>query len=161
MAATEQVPRGASDARPEETRDERPHGRTKKRDGMSAKAQFDFAWVDEPEPEQPKPPATATFDAKRAEAGKRRGMSAAATARADLLAEVRVAMEALAMSRATRTADIDDAQRWLVAHGHTSADLGNAAGSLFKCGPWELTGEWVASERVSSNRRRFQRWRLK
>lgn len=128
---------------------------------MSAKAQFDFPWVDEPEPEQPKPPAKATFDAKRAEAGKRRGMSAAAMARAELLAKVRCAMEAIARSRATWTADCDDAQRWLVAHGHTSADLGNAAGSIFKYGPWEPTGEWVASERVSSNRRRFQRWRLK
>jgi hypothetical protein len=128
---------------------------------MATKAQFALFDEVEPEPEKAKPPATATFDAKQSEARKRRGMSAAACVHGVLLDELRPAMEFLAMSRPSREADGDDVQRWLIEHGHTSADLGNAAGSAFKYSAWEPTGEWKKSERASNNGRKFQVWRLK
>ena len=38
--------------------------------------------------------------------------------------------------------------------------IGNAAGSIFKCGAWEFTGERVQSHRVSSHANELKVWRL-
>ena len=99
------------------------------------------------------------FDLPAAEAAKDAGLNAATASRLELLAEARRIAVEIAMSRADRCVTADDVQRELLARnmGH----LGNSAGSLFRGGRFEQTGEWRKSERVSNHSHRNPVWRLK
>jgi hypothetical protein len=106
-----------------------------------------------------KPPVS--FDKDRALKARDAGMDLAAQKHAALLEKVRVALVALAQSRQDRCVTADDAQRWLIANGHSPSELGNAAGSLFRGGDWEFTGRWTKSCRVSRHANQIRVWRLK
>ena len=55
---------------------------------------------------------------------------------------------------------IDEVQEYLITQGLGPADLGNAAGSVFRYG-FEATGAWNQSRRVSRHHNWIQVWRLK
>lgn len=101
-----------------------------------------------------------TFSPEMAELVKAQGMERAAKNRAELLAEVQLAMRVLARTRSGRTATADDAQRYLIGQGLNSTALGNAAGSIFKPEFWECIG-FVKSERVSRAGGINRIWRLR
>ncbi len=101
------------------------------------------------------------FDAKLGEELKNRGMNVAATKRQAVLQKARQAVKEIAISRPGRCVTADDAQRWLIQNGHHPAELGNAAGSLFRSQEWEFTGNWTKSVRVSRHRNILRIWRLK
>jgi hypothetical protein len=103
------------------------------------------------------------FDPALAERFKREAMACAASSPAhqELLRLLRPALVSIALSRSPdRSVTADDAQVWLGEHGYPPAALGNAAGSLFRGGQWELVG-YRQSERVSRHRNRVGVWRLK
>ena len=101
------------------------------------------------------------FSSPMAEQAKTEGMDAASRARRELLTDVQVALRKLASGRASRTATADDGQEYLISRGLSSADLGNAAGSMFSRKHWEFTGTWTKSKRVSSHANDLRVWRLK
>jgi hypothetical protein len=105
---------------------------------------------------------SAVFDAKLAERFKREAMAAAAASPAhqELLRLLRPALVRLALCRDSRTVTADDAQAWLADHGYAPGALGNAAGSLFKGGEFELVG-YRKSVRVSRHCNRVGVWRLR
>ena len=109
--------------------------------------------------EQAEVPAR-SFDLKTGERLKAEGMALAATSRAALMDIVRAELMRIARTRADRCATADDAQEFLVAVGR-SEELGNAAGSLFRGGEWNFTGEWRKSARVSNHARVNRVWKLK
>jgi hypothetical protein len=102
------------------------------------------------------------FDPALAERFKREAMAAAASSPAhqELLRLLRPALVRIALSRSDRSVTADHAQQWLVEHGYSPAALGNAAGSLFRGGQWELVG-YRMSARVSRHCNRVGIWRLK
>jgi hypothetical protein len=89
------------------------------------------------------------------------GIDRACRFRGDLLADVRVRVEALALGRADRTASANDIAIALADLERTPADLGNAAGAIFRDGRWYFTGEWIASARDSNHLRPVRVWKLK
>lgn len=106
------------------------------------------------------------FDVKREEGAAEQGMGRAANARVRLLATAqRIAVDIARMS-ATRTCDADQVQQALMAAGHKSSDLGNAAGSIFRSAQidgrarWEWTGEYRKSGRKGSHGNLLRVWRL-
>jgi hypothetical protein len=103
--------------------------------------------------------ATTTFDATAGEQAKQLGMLYAAIARPALLEIAREGARDIAQRRGTVTAD--DVQAYLMELGYIPADLGNAAGSIFKGREWEFTGQWVGSARVSRHRNSLRVWRLR
>lgn len=56
--------------------------------------------------------------------------------------------------------DIDRVQETLAGYGFRSADLGNAAGSVFRGEEWIFTGQWRESRRVGNHARSIRVWRL-
>ena len=104
-----------------------------------------------------------TFDVALSEEAKQEGMAAAAISRAELLELAREI--AVVLARRNGEVHADDVQKVLILRGYTSADLGNAAGSIFR-GPeksrkFEWTGRFTKSERVCAHRNLLRVWRLK
>jgi hypothetical protein len=87
-------------------------------------------------------------------------LAAASPARQELLSLVRAALRQIAFSREDRCVTSDDGAAWLLAHGYSPSDLGNAAGSIFKGGSWKLIG-YRMSDRVSRHRNKVGIWQLK
>ncbi len=98
------------------------------------------------------------FDATESERRKREGMAVAEQNRSELLGLARAVARGIANSSGTVHAD----QVGRVMKARYSIDsLGPAAGSLFKGGDWEWTGEFVKSARVTNHGRLLRVWRLK
>jgi len=106
----------------------------------------------------PKPQKT-IFDAIEAEEGRRKGMAKAAETREPILQVAR--RLAIEISRIRGKVTADDVQKALIRRGYHPSELGPAAGSIFKTGDFEFTGEWIKSERVSNHSRYLRVWRLK
>ena len=89
------------------------------------------------------------------------GIDSVEARRAELVADIRVRIEALAMGRADRTATIDDVAIALEDLQRTYADLGAAQGAIFRDGHWHFTGQWAASARITHHARPVRVWQLK
>lgn len=100
------------------------------------------------------------FDARKSRALKARGMAKAAAHHNELLEIARDVAEAIARS-GDGTATMDQVAMYLITMDYNPADLGNAAGSVFKGSRWEFTGQRVKSTKVSSHAREIKIWRLK
>ncbi len=85
----------------------------------------------------------------------------AAKCRNTLVDRVRRHLELVARIRENRCVTADDYEGFLRLIGSTHADLGNAAGAVFKHPAWEFTGVWTPSTRKTSNARYIRVWRLK
>jgi pentatricopeptide repeat protein len=66
---------------------------------------------------------------------------------------------ARALGRRKRYVTADDVYRELIDRGRNPADLGPAAGSIFRDQAWLSTGQWKRSDRVSNHRRKIRIWR--
>ncbi len=102
-----------------------------------------------------------TFDAAASEAAKEHGQAAAADRRRFVLDVARSVARDIAQQDPFRRCHADQVMRRLIALDYAPADLGNAAGSVFKTDEWEFAGEWRPSVRVSNHGRRTMVWRLK
>jgi hypothetical protein len=89
------------------------------------------------------------------------GMAFAIAKRSDLVDDVRVRVRALALGRVDRTATADDVDIALADLKRTHAELGPAAGAIFRDGCWRFTGQWQASNRDSNHGRPVRVWSLK
>jgi hypothetical protein len=101
-----------------------------------------------------------TFNLGQALERKAAGMDDAANARRPALEIARQAAIAAARSRPDNTATADDAYRGLLAAGYLAADLGPAAGCLFRGKNWTYTGRRKRSARVSNHGRALRIWKL-
>ena len=99
-----------------------------------------------------------TFSEEISQVAKYVGMRSAAMSHKEVLEAARNAVRLVALSRTSRTATADDAQKFAAQAG---MDLGNGAGSLFRTDDWEFTGRWEPSTRVSNHGRFNRVWRLK
>jgi hypothetical protein len=86
------------------------------------------------------------------------GMARAAAARPELLAAAQDFAHRIAVSKGSVTAD--DVAFRMAQVGMDYAELGNAAGSVFR-GKFEWTGQVVPSERASTHGRAIKVWRIK
>lgn len=100
------------------------------------------------------------FDSSRGQHLKRQGMSAAASARQELLAVVKAALIRIAQCRESRCVTADDAQNWLLANGYSEGALGNAMGCLFRRSEWVLV-KYRPSERAARHLGMVGVWQLK
>jgi hypothetical protein len=94
---------------------------------------------------------------------KQQGMERARLARKELLIAARIIARDLA-DKAEYFGDgitIDDVMEVLETKRFSSADLGNAAGSVFLKRDFVFTGEWRKSKRTSSHARMIRVWRLR
>lgn len=98
------------------------------------------------------------FDAAASEARKLRGMETAAAARETDLDKARAIAREIASRHGTVNAD-EVGQMLFTKHGIKT--LGPAAGSLFKGGEFEMTGDYVKSTRKKNHSRLLAVWRLK
>ena len=98
------------------------------------------------------------FDAAEAQRRKNAGMTKAADARHQLLAAAQDFAHRIAVSKGSVTAD--DVAFRMAQVGMDYAELGNAAGSVFR-GKFKWTGQVVPSERASTHGRAIKVWRLK
>jgi hypothetical protein len=105
--------------------------------------------------------ATATMDLFAGQEAKDAGIAQANECRNELVEQLRGHLKLLARSRGNRVASADDFEHILSLIGKTYADLGPAAGGVFKSSDWEFTGLWSPSQRKSNNARRIAIWRLK
>jgi len=107
------------------------------------------------------PPQRTLFDAIASARGKEDGIALAAGAksRREVLALAQQLARRIALSRESRETHMDDVQAALIGRGYTPADLGNAAGAVFRERCWRFTGRWTKSERVSSHRNDLRIWR--
>ncbi len=102
----------------------------------------------------------ATFDTAASIAMREHGMAMATAPRLTVLEVARRAARAAAKSRSyERWATIDDAYLGIIAAGHDPAELGPAAGSVFRGSEWTATGRWLPSTRVSNHARMVRVWR--
>ena len=86
------------------------------------------------------------------------GLSRASLSRKELLCAARMFAHAIAQRKTFVT--IDDVQAELEAQGFTSADLGNAAGGVFRGKEWECWGS-RQSKRALAHARRILVWKLR
>jgi hypothetical protein len=100
------------------------------------------------------------FDGRKARAAKARGMARAAAHHNELLEIARDVAESIARS-GDGTVTMDEVALQMIRINYNPAELGNAAGSVFKSNQWEFTGERVKSNKVSSHAREIRVWRLK
>jgi hypothetical protein len=100
-----------------------------------------------------------TFDDLLAREARDGGLEKAAEKRRELLDLAREI--ALDVVRREGVVSADEVQAELIRRGHTPAELGNAAGSIFAEDHWEFTGRWRESQRVSNHARSIRVWRLK
>lgn len=99
--------------------------------------------------------ALASHEAKEA------GMGLAANRRKECLALAKELALKLANERSDRQTNIDEVQQELWKLGYNPAELGNAAGSVFKTNHWIFTGKWTNSTRISSHARAVRIWELR
>jgi hypothetical protein len=97
------------------------------------------------------------FDIVEAASRRDAGMSLAAQSRELLLTQARLLAHEHAARHGTVTAD--DVAALMSAAGMNYADLGNAAGSVFRDG-FVWTGDVRQSARVSTHRRLVRVWRI-
>lgn len=102
------------------------------------------------------------FDAAESERLKEAGIAAAAEGREYLLEIARDRARLVARERGEVT--MDDVVAALVADGFDPAQLGNAAGAVFKgkmggVSEWAFTGRFVRSARVASHSNLLRVWR--
>lgn len=90
---------------------------------------------------------------------KEAGLALARTNKQMLLSLCRNELVRIAFTRDDLTATADDVQGYLESIGYTSADLGNAAGSLFRQKCWKFTGEWSPSSRKTNHAHSNRVWR--
>ena len=98
------------------------------------------------------------FDADKSQALKEQGMEAAEESNKTKLNLARSVAISLAKKFGEITAD-DVGE--VMANVYGVASLGAAAGSLFKGGDWEFTGERRTSKRKSNHARELKVWRLR
>ena len=89
------------------------------------------------------------------------GMDRAAQARSTLLALARFYARRIATNRHDRCCDADQVQAEMQRQGYSSAQLGNAAGSIFRGKHWQDTGRRMRSERAGNHAREIRIWRLR
>ena len=89
------------------------------------------------------------------------GMAFAVSKRSPLVDAIRLRVRVLAQCRDDRTATADDVDTALADLKRTHAELGNAAGAIFRDGNWLFTGQWQASTRDSNHARPVRVWQLK
>ena len=100
---------------------------------------------------------THAYQAEKEELAKEAGIRDAASARTELVAHARKLAKAFAIQCvASREITIDDVQILV-----GDADLGPAAGSVFRTPEWEFSGKWTESVREGNHRRMIRVWRLK
>lgn len=100
------------------------------------------------------------FDGKKSRSLKRRGMASAAAHHNELLEIARDVAEAIARS-GDGTVTMDQVAMQLISMDYNPAELGNAAGSVFRGNRWEFTGERVKSTKVSAHAREIKVWKRK
>ena len=100
------------------------------------------------------------WDLTEGERRRDRGIALASIPRADLLEQARVAAVAVAQSRSSREASIDDVKRRMEDDGIDPSALENAAGAVFRGSMWSDTGKRVQSERTAARAREIRIWRL-
>lgn len=105
--------------------------------------------------------ATATMDLFAGVEERDKGIAQAAECRNELVEQVRSHLALMARSRGNRCVSADDIERVLSVIGKTHADLGNAAGVIFRTDAWEFTGVWTPSQRKSNKARFIRVWRLR
>lgn len=100
---------------------------------------------------------TDLFDAAESRRRKAHGMAIAEDAADSLLTRARE----YARSHAIRWGEVnaDDVSKYLEITGY--ADLGPAAGSLFRGKEWEFTGRFIQSTRKTNHARLLRIWRLR
>ena len=99
-----------------------------------------------------------TFDQDRGEQLRLAGMGLAADNAKESLAVARKVATVIAKRRKDRTVTADDVGRVLKDY-YGLDSLGPAAGSLFKTGDWEWTGQFRKSKRVTNHSRLLRVWR--
>ena len=97
------------------------------------------------------------FDGELSELLKRHGMGLAADNKEELLHLARAVARNIAHLHGYAHADMVGR----VLRGYGIRTLGPAAGSIFKGGDWEWTGDWVKSKRITNHSRMLRVWRLK
>lgn len=97
------------------------------------------------------------FDAAESERRKEAGIAAAAEGRDYLLEIARDRARLVARERGEVT--MDDVVAAMLEDGFNPADLGNAAGAVFKGKEWVFTGRFVRSARVASHSNLLRVWR--
>ena len=100
------------------------------------------------------------FDAQESQRLKDEGMARAAEHEASLLSIARDCAKAVALA-GNGTCNADQVGKRMAMMEHSIDALGPAAGSIFKGGGWEFTGDRVKSQRVSNHSRELKVWRLK
>jgi hypothetical protein len=105
--------------------------------------------------------ATSTMDLFAGMESRDQGIRKATESRNELVEQVRAHMALLARSRGNRCVTADDFESILKLINKTHADLGNAAGGVFKTEEWEFTGHFTPSQRKSNKARFIRVWRLK
>lgn len=95
-----------------------------------------------------------------AESKKEAGISAAVETRRHVYDIAKELALKVANRNAKREVTADDVQFELIGAGYDPADLGNAAGALFRGKDWVFTGEWRKSARETNHRRANRVWRL-
>ena len=106
-----------------------------------------------------KPNQNNLFDFAEAKRRKEDGMAIAADNQADWLQIARDIAVELALQNPFRTCNADAVGEVLLER-HGIASLGPAAGSLFKGGNWEFTGQRFLSKRKTNHARELKIWRL-
>ena len=101
---------------------------------------------------------TPLFDIAYAVTLQEEGMAKAAAAKPELLAKAQDCARRIARIRGTVTSD--DVAAMMANGGFDYAELGNAAGSVFR-GNFEWTGQVIKSHRPTTHGRAIRVWRLK
>ena len=101
------------------------------------------------------------FDPKLSREEKERGMALAAEVRKDLLRAAQQIARQIAESREDRLCWADLVKEEMQRLELNPEFLGNAAGSLFKGGAWDWTGDHVKSTQVQRHSNEIKVWRLK
>jgi len=94
-------------------------------------------------------------------AAKAEGLHQASSRSKEILRLARKISVDVAASRVDRLCTMDDVQHWLQVRGHSSQELGNAAGAVFPGTDFFWTGEWSPSKRPSNHSRWIRVWKLK
>jgi len=85
-------------------------------------------------------------------------MAKAAKRRGRVLERARAIADRVASSNPEGIVTADQVLEGLAVEGVAAAELGNAAGSIFRGGSWECVG-WRTSERKSNHGRALRAWR--
>jgi len=100
------------------------------------------------------------FDETESKLAKEQGMGLAASNRDWVLRQARNAAAEIANSRESKCCTADDVARAMLKLGYLPAQLGNAAGSVFRGNRWRFTGRWIPSTRVGNHARMIRVWQF-